>query len=292
MPYRIYAGLLIPIIAILLVTSCNVVNPTEPIPHFVNIDTLTLLETDKAKHGSTKQHKITDVWVYVDNTYIGTYEVPARVPIIAENGQALQLLPGININGVSNNKNEYPFYNAYSTPINWPKGEAKTVMPVYTYNPNATMIYDCDFESSNVFEPKAVGIDMPINYTNNPTEVLEGGASGKLTFDGTQALNTADNITVDYLPLISNKVYFIELDYKCEMPFEVYIVSVKNGTTTSTFLSGVNTRTTWNKIYLNLSPIVTSLKAEGYAIMLKAKLNNGQSTGSMYIDNLKVMTIN
>lgn len=61
----------------------------------------------------TASHKITDAWVYVDETLIGAFELPATIPILTEGLKKITIRPGIKLNGISNTRAIYPYF----TPI-------------------------------------------------------------------------------------------------------------------------------------------------------------------------------
>ncbi|HRC92920.1 MAG TPA: hypothetical protein PLQ16_12225, partial [Bacteroidia bacterium] len=48
-----------------LMQACNLINPAEPTPAYIQIDTINLT-TNLTTQGSAS-HKIVDAWVYVDN---------------------------------------------------------------------------------------------------------------------------------------------------------------------------------------------------------------------------------
>jgi len=50
-------------------SSCNVINPEEKIPAYINIAAINL-ETDEATQGAATKN-ISDAWIYIDDQFIG-----------------------------------------------------------------------------------------------------------------------------------------------------------------------------------------------------------------------------
>ncbi|MCB0738933.1 MAG: hypothetical protein KDC92_15600, partial [Bacteroidetes bacterium] len=57
--------------------SCDIINPKEPIPAYVYLDT-SFVETDYANQG-TNNHRIYDCWITYESNLIGAFSLPALV---------------------------------------------------------------------------------------------------------------------------------------------------------------------------------------------------------------------
>lgn len=55
-------------------TSCDVINPTEDIPAYIYIADFQL---NTNPNQGTSSDKITDVWVSLNNDFLGVYPLPA-----------------------------------------------------------------------------------------------------------------------------------------------------------------------------------------------------------------------
>jgi hypothetical protein len=80
--------------------GCNAINPAEKVPTYIQIDSVQVLNMVPAKHGSVS-HKITDVWVYYNLQLLGAFELPAKIPVLADGKGQLQVVAGIWDNGLS-----------------------------------------------------------------------------------------------------------------------------------------------------------------------------------------------
>src|SRR6266481_1051492 len=88
-----------------VVASCNIINPAEPIPSYLQVDNITL-HTDLSTQGSSSS-KISDVWVTVDGLVQGIYELPAKFPLLFDGSHRVQLKGGIILNGISDTRAPY-----------------------------------------------------------------------------------------------------------------------------------------------------------------------------------------
>ena len=90
----------IAIFTALCLQSCKVINPPEVIPTYIYISDITV-NANASTQGSSSDN-IVDAWIYIDGSLIGTFELPAKIPVIAEGDYTLQVYGGI-----KNNKRSY-----------------------------------------------------------------------------------------------------------------------------------------------------------------------------------------
>jgi hypothetical protein len=268
----------------MLLHSCKVINPTEATPFFLDIDSAFVKNVDYSLHGSPS-NKISDVWVYYNNLLLGGFELPARIPIIGEKGGVVTLQAGVLRNGLQADRLKYPFYKLSYTNLDWAAGNAKKIVPQFEY-----LSYDAmkmyiheDFEIGNSFT--AVKTDTAIIKSTN---TIFGSNCGLITLDSTH--NNSDNIIEQKLDLIANKSYYVELDYRSDVPIELNMLcTAANGVATIESLGGINPKNTWNKIYFDLGALVSVVKAKKYNLLLSCKLPSGVNNGFAYIDNVKII---
>jgi hypothetical protein len=272
------------------INGCNVVNPAEKIPYFIQIDSVELEGSNYPKYGSSKQSKITEVWVYANNSLLGGYELPANVAVLADSGAEISVQAGVRVNGVSTQRKPYPFYNFFVSTINWPKATRQKIKPIFTYADRAEAMQNWDFESSNPFIPRNAGIDEPMQATTTNDKVFEGVASG--LWEVNNSLPYHELITNDVYTLAQGKEYFMEFDYKSTCNFEIYALAKVTGQFQKILVSGVNKKTTWNKMYINLGAMVTQTGATEFQYILRSALDSTQSAGEILIDNMKIMRFN
>jgi len=145
--------LLLSVIFLFFLASCEVINPSEKIPSYIAVDTIRV-QINSPEEG-TSIHNITDCWLYVNNKLIGVFEVPFKVPVLESGMQNIQIEPGIKNSGSDSNRDIYPMMYGYYTDSLLTEGKVTTILPVFTYRP-ATFDMVEDFEDIGIeFEPSA-----------------------------------------------------------------------------------------------------------------------------------------
>ena len=283
-------GVLLSFIVCLAIGSCNIINPDEPIPTFLQIDSVNVLSVAPGTHGSVSEN-ISDVWVYVNNTNVGNFELPASVPFILEDGAdsaSLTIFAGIKVNGFSFNRRRYIFYEPYRAQIAKQEGKTINLTPVVEYRTTNNYELIEDFETGNSFV-KSSGADTSIVRTSDPNYVFEGASSGLIRLGGT--VKTANSVTVQSFQLPKDKESFLELDYKCDLPFtiEMQLTSPNNPVIISELLS-LKERANWNKIYISLTDIATQPSISSINFIIKSNLPVDKKTGFVAIDNFKIIS--
>lgn len=275
---------------ILILQACNMINPKETIPTFIQIDSVHLAPTVPSKHGSIS-HKITDVWVYYDRQFLGAYELPAKVPVISEGRGQLQIVAGIWDNGLSGTRAKYPFYTVDT--FTFTASPAQTIYhtPQFTYRttdtPAITYIVE-NFEQGNGFA-KYSG-DTSMVRTNTPGELLEGDWSGKITLD--TAATSAQTITLESYSLPANQNAYLEINYKSEVPISMQTRVYYQGAWTTYDIIGLKARDSWTKVYLKLSGFSATYQNAKFRFIMSSSLPSGMNKATVLIDNFKIIYFN
>lgn len=263
-------------------SGCRLFDKDEPIPAYISIPAINLV-TDYPNQG-TASHKIVDAWVYVDGNPVGTFELPAKFPVIASEGQhTVRILAGIKMNGISTMRTDYPFYNYYEGSFNLSHGVITTITPTVTYRSSATFAWREDFESAgHTFNDTltAAGLSQVTDV------VFEGNKSGHIHLNTDTfacEIQSAQSFTVP----TNGRAVFLELNYKCTHSFNVGIVNSNLDHLVSLV---VNKSENWNKIYINLTSEINYPPATSspriYMTMFKPSNLN---TADLWIDNVKLI---
>lgn len=272
-------------------TSCNLVNPKEPIPTYIQIDSVRLDPTLSSVHGSLS-HKITDVWVYYNLQLIGAFELPAKVPVLAEGRGQLQVVAGIWDNGLSGTRTKYPFYTIDTFSFDAKAGQTIAHTPVFKYRttdtPKVSYMVE-DFEQGNSFQKRSGSLASLVK-TNTPAEVMEGDWSGKIQMNDT--LSDAEIITTSEYLLLPNRDAYLELNYKSDVPFVIRTEIYHVGTYVYSDIIGLKAKDNWTKVYLNLGGFASSFQYGKFKFILKASKPADQAQPKILIDNFKVIFFN
>lgn len=274
--------------------GCDIINPPEDIPAFLYIEPFQL-QTNPSTEGSPS-HKITDVWVFVNNKFLGAYTLPAIVPVLAAGESEIRLDPGIKDNGVTATPEVYPFYAPYNITLELAPDQADTIRPVTKYLDNVRFAMIEGFEGPNhAFRDLRQGNDInKIQLTD--VNAFEGNYSGLIYLDTANA--AVELATVDrFTNLQERGVYvYLEMNYKSDVPVYFGIVGKDNGVpgTTPVYDPGFLPKDEWNKIYFNISALVFEGKFDEIQIGLYTAIpyTNGQFTqteGRVWLDNIKLV---
>ncbi|MFK7807852.1 MAG: hypothetical protein AB8F74_08660 [Saprospiraceae bacterium] len=275
---------------ILLLASCNIINPDEREPTYITINDIELQAS--ADEGGNSNN-IKDAWVYVNSEFIGAYQMPTTFPVLGEGEKVIEVFAGIKVNGISEFPDQYPLYERDSIFINLDDGENQTISPVVTYREDADFIMIEQFSSGDTHNMSfdADGI--------SETEIEVVGGSGIIHLDTENRFFDIASLELDEFPQFSN-VYYMEMDYKSDVLMNVGLVGYDNLNTpiVSNFNQGILPTTEWTKIYFDLSgpisDVENQLGVRYYRLHLTAAINpddseNPMTEADIYLDNLKLV---
>ena len=264
--------------------SCDLINPAEPVPAYLHIDSVAF-SSNHLTQGSSS-HKITDAWVYVDGSIVGTFELPATFPVLSSGVHRLTVRPGILVNGIAATRTAYPFYSGFDTTLNFEPGKIVTVFPSVTYYASASFSQIEDFDQSGTSLMKTSRSDTTINQVLDP--FCFEGQSGKVFLDATH--NFFECASVDSFLLPQGSTVYMELDYRSNNEFTVGLITY---TSSHVYVDDIVTfkeTDAWRKEYINLGPFSNATaNAYGYKIFIKATRNSALPNATLYFDNIKVV---
>jgi hypothetical protein len=263
--------------------SCDLVNPAERIPTFIQVDTFSFSVLPGQGTSSTK---ITDVWVFDENSIVGAYEMPKTFPIIDSGSTRIIFSAGIWDNGISETRVEYPFYYPDTTTLNLKPGKTLMFTPHFTYRPSTKFYFIEDFEAGNLFN-KINGDTNMIRITG-AANVFEGGGSGAIFLDPDHRFYEGRTSSSYILP--KGQPVYLEMNYKCDQAFEVGLYGTLLATTIFYYKWKINPKDYWNKIYLNMGNDVNSFGADNYQILIRANYDSTETTSHIYVDNIKLVS--
>lgn len=260
--------------------SCNIINPKERVPTYIHIDSFQFTGL-----GSSE---ITSVTVFYNNNPIGSFDLPVTFPVMAEGSGKLLFAPCINSNGQNDRLVQYPFYRQDTFSFDAKPGAIITYNPKTNYVPAAKFLMISDFEYGQINMSKANG-NRGISVVTDPSMIFEGNGSGTIV------LNAVGDSSVDS----SNSAFaipagetFVEFDYKTSIPFAVGFLDNYSSLYVGNqyYIAGVSPSDRWRKFYLNVTGYRSVYSAASYNFFLKTFLLDGQTSGRLLIDNIKLVT--
>lgn len=255
-------------------------------PSYIYIPSYDVLyETMYANGGpGTTHHKFTDINVVVDQSDLGIYPIPCKVPITTAGVHTISLKPIIKVNGVSSVRTEYSVMGAFDSTLNFEASKQTSVIPVFDYYSSGIFFYwveDFEFSGSSLVGDTAIKVQT--------TEKFEGQKAAKIELRNGQNKCIAYSSSLFALPTNSELIY-LEVNYKCNQPFKVGLQNANYSEERE--VGGANASDEWNKIYFFLTPAASGLPtSSSYYVYFKFEKDN--STGSenplLFLDNIKVV---
>ncbi len=283
---------IIALITSIFFLECNKSKLRAPEPFYLNISAVNV---NTLNGQGTTSNKITDIWVYENGQYKGAYPIGRNIPITSQPAQ-LKLFAGIKNNGMSATRIIYPFYAPIDLDTNANTNEIIYKSLVINYKSGINFRWVEDFENfggtNGVTIIKGIGSDTNVvilDKTTNPNaDVFENNKSMLIALDSNHP----------YGYLISANTYFLsfdgtylELNYKCNQAFEIGIYNTQSTKSVIT----LNPMNTWNKIYIDVQPYLSSLfgstaSNNSIGIYFRATKASDVSQGEILIDNIKLIS--
>lgn len=256
----------------------------EQIPTYLNIQPFSVQAP-----GGTPAQKITEGWLYVNTEFLGAYTLPASVPVLAQGDAEILVFPGVKENGIAETPNIYPFLLRHAQTSSFSPNGTINVNPVTQYSDDAILPWSAE-ESS--FESSAVPLYPNTNFTIAvDTPLFNRSVLIPLDTSKIVVEVRTENIV---LPNTGCCQLWLELNYKNDVNFLLSIFGE-----TGQYVQPVytfNIKKNWNKIYLNLTNIITQNPKENrYQLVFRAFLpvdsNNKptQKTGYVWLDNIRLV---
>jgi len=258
----------------------------QPVPTYIHVDSFSFKQT----YGfGVTTHQITAVWAYYNNSPIGSFDLPATFPVIATGNGTLELSPAIAIDGLNSLMGVYPFYKIDTFNFTAQPGKIITHEPSTQYYSDAidTPISNFKFGRTGFAVWEATGTPMTIVTTDSLT--INGSPVGCITLNAGTVDSVIDSSTSAF-SIPTNTPAFIEIDYKCDVPFAMGLQTNLDGIYTSPYyIGGVYPSNTWQKFYLSVADFAAQYKGTSYNFYIKAVLPYGQSSGKIYLDNIQLL---
>lgn len=273
-------------LSILCLNSCD---EAELVPSYIYI---TEADFQTAEFEGSASHGIQNVWLFVNNQSVGVYQLPAEIPVLIDGDASANLRGGIANNGIFSTEIIYPFYLNFSFDISDNPAQKDTIRPVFEYIPDLQFPFINDFEVGNGFRNN--GGQAALLLTSKTSEVFEGKRSGIIKLD--EIAKDFSIATIEEFELPSGlQAVFLELDYQCNKPFLVALQSRKLGGTlqlVETPILVINSQENWNKIYVDLTSVVSSLALDNFTqhrIIFESSITSEEGSGTFSWDNIKIV---
>ena len=292
------SSLFLVIVAFSFFCSCSKENFKSEIPSYLKINVIDL-ETDSFD-GSDSQ-KITDAWVTMDGIFLGAFEIPCTIPILAEGEHEFAISAGIKANGISATRIRYPFYSICNLfynnateqilegKVNLYRDSTVTVSATTTYTDNTNFLFIESFEDPGIIVEPSTESDTTLQKTNIDSLVFEGYGSGLVELDSVN--DFFELINSEFVTL--NSIYndnMLELNYRSDHSFKVGIAvkSTETGEINRFEALHIDSSSVWNKIYVHMTNQVNlGTTSDEFGVFIGMKKRANVETATFYFDNIK-----
>jgi hypothetical protein len=302
--------LLFSFVIVSLFLSCQKFEGDQTVPAYIRIDAISI-KTNYEEEGAPSSN-ITDAWVYINEEAIGAYELPAVFPVLAKGLIEIRIDPGIKLSGIAGLRTAYPFYqpiiqNVYleeGVEVNLGSDTLFYDGDVIPYTTTTTYYDNLEFVWMEDFEDPSLSLDSTSKSKTDiirtaPANSPEAFLAEYSKYSGLMILSldkylidVATNVGNDegfVLPKVGEPV-FLELDYKNNNVFTVGLYVNEQSQIIQHPVLNINTSSEWNKIYVNLTPGVSSNTAAiDFNIFFGALIESGVDEPRILIDNIKLI---
>lgn len=280
------------IVTIIIVgfSSCNIINPDEPIPAYLHFDKFSFIDSvTKQPIALENYHKFNDVWLFVDDQFKGTYELPATIPLLVEGSHRITAFPGILLNGIASTRSSYYYTNSFDDTLVFEPGKIDTLNPTTTYTDLANFLINEEFEDASTELDTTKESDVALEIITDPAHVFDGLASGKITLS-----NDSDQfiLITEKAYLFTNKFkpIFLEMNYKSNTDFQVNLEAYQNSFVYTIPILSIRDSENWNKIYIDLSKAIHGFTGLAVFRIKLSTMKTGLSVASeFYFDNIHLV---
>ena len=233
---------------------------------------------------------------------IGTFEMPATIPVLHSGNSVITVLAGIKKNGLNTERVIYPFYKAFETTIDLVPSRVDTILPVVEYEEGVT------FPWLENFEDNSISLSGSGSTTTTDTFVITEDPDDVYNFNGTTNIRSGEaiigtgfqiweNSSVESydLPRSGQDIY-VEFNFKCNTEFVIGFYPVNSSVVTGVpivnFFSTVDDEgeMQWKKGYVSFKEDVNDpmfLDSE-FIVFLNTQTNLGTNP-RLLVDNIKLI---
>ena len=232
---------------------------------------------------------ITEVWAFQNGIPIGTYRLPARIPVFSVGETELTFQAGVKRNGISRTPDIFEFYTPVERDLELVPGETIDLgVLTIGYRP------EVQFGFIESFEPDRDRIFVtPIRGTSELIPTDERSRSGnfsgflRLTQDEPLIAIASDE---GLSGLFDNRPsVWLEVDFLSDSPVAWGVTGFLGPNEVQELDPTSAPRDAWTKIYFDLSEVVAVSRLETLEVFLTAVLPEGDAEAEVYLDNIRLL---
>lgn len=267
--------------------SCDIFDKEEDIPGFIYIDAASL--STQSFQGSNSSN-IVDVAAFANNTFLGTFELPATIPTLETGEVNFSFDAGIKNNGMIGDRRIYPFYKSTNKKINIIPDAVVPVSPdstiTFNYFEERIKYYIEDFESTGYELVESTVNTAVLSQISSPQEDVKDGFTLKVEMT---SQNNRFDVRTDWklTHLPKGSPIYLEIDFKGTAPLHIGILTIQPDVK-DVFAIGLVPQQKFTKVYVDLTEkIAREIAAQEFEIYFTSSLPEGESEAELFIDNIK-----
>ncbi len=292
--------ILVSLLILLIFNSCSKEQFKADIPSYLHISSIDL-QTEPTE-GSDSSN-FTDAWLTMDGEFLGVFELPATVPILADGIHDFRIYAGIKANGISATRIRYPFLEVCdlliseddesdmdtSRRISLYRDSTIFIKALTRYSASTNFLLLEDYEGNEEVMVSSEITDTNFVKVKSEALVYEGASSAAIFLDDTNSF--FEILSSEFTSL--NTLYhptMLELNYRCDHPFRVGVVvkTAESNTFRSFVPYQIKPSADWNKIYIDMTyQINLGNSSNEFGIFISAEKSKSIETASFYFDNIK-----
>lgn len=276
------------LLCLFIASGCSIFDKEETVPGFVVI-TANDLETFAGQGANTINAP--DVHVFANEQFVGTFELPATIPVLENGPTRINVSAGIKNNGISSNRIIYPFYAPLNREINLMPGVVTPInadtVPTYRYFPVGTLTFFLE-----EFEDIGTSLQRPdtsfaqLVITTDDEEVLSGNGSGKVVLNDSKP-NFEARTTWNMTNLPKGQVMYLEIDFKGTNALEIWVRTL-DPQINKFFVAGLVPQTEWTKVYIEMTGAIASqFQTNAFQLTFESRKPFSSIEETLFIDNIK-----
>ncbi len=248
---------------------------------------ITPIEQNSKPGQGTNSHNIEFVYTLINDNSIGTYQVPATVPVLYEGAYSVEARPMIKW-FAREGLHPYSMMKNYVQTINFTKLGVDTLKPVFEYQDKIQFEWLEDFNDNDA--------SMSVRFGTIDTFYVQNELDH--TFDGTPYMYIPMGTGESFFEIESKDLFeipddgrevILEINYKTNVPFTIGLYA----TSTSQVIALPSVTpfavTSWQKGYVYLTDEVFNQGKDTRFRVFFRSANASVANPEIYIDNLKLL---
>lgn len=246
--------------------------PNGGVPFYFKVDSVKV----KDNLDQYMAHNVSDIWIEANTDNVGAFGLPCKAPVLQQGPVRFVLSAGVKESGQSGIRVIYPFYTSDTFTLNANTDTIYTRTPEFKYIEGALFSVNEDFNFTDRFQNH----DLFSLGNNNRCATI--------------SVNSVDSnkvmLQIDSVDLPEGQEIWLEFDYKGDVPCYTGFYGLDaNATLVQAPVLFLNAKADWNHSYVKLSNYIGQVRAPFYKIYFEALRPYGTPSGTVYIDNVKLV---